>query len=84
MTARELARNVRTARTNAGLTQEQLAVRSGITARTIVAIEAGHRTRVQQRVLDGLAAGLGVNVDVLTHGTDRATPATAGTESRAA
>ncbi|WWT39970.1 helix-turn-helix protein [Microcystis phage Mae-JY09] len=69
----ELGPRIRAARIAAGLTQEQLAERAGITDRTVRAIEAG-TTTPQRRIREGLAQVLGDVSDL--HESE---PATAGT-----
>jgi len=60
-----LGKLVRSLRTAQGLTLDQLAQRSGITLRSIQAIETGNSERPRLETLQGLAAGLGVDVSVL-------------------
>ena len=60
-----LGKHVRSLRTAQGLTLDQLAQRSGITLRSIQAIETGNSERPRLETLQGLAAGLGVDVSVL-------------------
>lgn len=55
---REYGQRIRAARRAAGLTQEQLATRAGITDRTVRSVEAGV-TSPQRRIREGLASVLG-------------------------
>ena len=50
-------------RRQAGLTQESLADRAGLSVRTIRNIESDQTTRVQQATLDGIVRGLGLSAD---------------------
>ena len=60
-----LGRFVRSLRTAQGLTLDQLAQRSGITLRSIQAIETGNSERPRVETLQALAAGLGIDVSTL-------------------
>lgn len=60
-----LGKFVRSLRTAQGLTLDQLAQRSGITLRSIQAIEVGNSERPRPETLQGLAAGLGVDLSIL-------------------
>ena len=60
-----LGKLVRSLRTAQGLTLDQLAQRSGITLRSIQAIETGDSLLPRPETLQALAAGLGVDVSVL-------------------
>lgn len=69
-------RQVKERREAAGMSQRQLSVRSGLTERTIGALERGEQTDPQLSTLEALAAALGVTVADLIATT---TPAAAGT-----
>lgn len=73
-----LARSLRFRRENAGLTQEELATRSGVSSRTISDLECGRVQRPQRRTLHALTAALAseeVPSSALEHlGTARPTP----------
>jgi transcriptional regulator with XRE-family HTH domain len=58
VTTTDLGQQIRAARIAAGLTQEQLAERAGVTDRTVRSVEKG-ATRPQRRVWEGLCAVLG-------------------------
>ena len=54
---------VRDRRTAAGLTQEQLAAKAGITTTTIRNIEAGRVARPEHTTIDAIGAALGLSAD---------------------
>ncbi|RAK28849.1 transcriptional regulator with XRE-family HTH domain [Actinoplanes lutulentus] len=56
---------LRAARVGAGLTMEQLAELSGVSARAISDMERGHSRAPQTRTLNALAGGLGVDAGML-------------------
>jgi len=58
------------ARTNKGLTQEQLAKKVNMTARTIQNYELGSRKPQKYEVVEKLAAALGITPDSLINNTD--------------
>ena len=60
-----LGKFVRSLRTAQGLTLDQLAQRSGITLRSIQAIETGNSERPRRETLEALARGFGIDVSVL-------------------
>ncbi|MBO4206239.1 helix-turn-helix domain-containing protein, partial [Micromonospora echinofusca] len=57
---------LRTLRERAGLTQEELAERAGVTAHAVSALERGIRSRPYPRTVRSLAGALGISA------TDRA------------
>lgn len=57
-------RTLQARRLAAGLTQEQLGVRAGVTAKTIASIERGY-SRPQRTTLQAIARVLGCKVDDL-------------------
>jgi transcriptional regulator with XRE-family HTH domain len=59
--ARDLAGIVRRCRASAGLTQAELAVRTGMSLGAVRDLEQGRTTRPHRRSLNRLAAGLGVD-----------------------
>lgn len=56
VTAAELGRAVRDARTRAGLTQEQLCEAAQVSRRWLVRLEQGHRSAELSKVIDVLRA----------------------------
>ncbi len=58
-----LARLLRTHRSAAGLTQEELADRAGISARTVSDVERGLRTRIYRDTASRLADALGLEAE---------------------
>lgn len=65
----ELAVNVRRARRMVGMSQRELAQRSGVSRTTIATIESGQHTDVKLATVRRLAAAMSISVGQLTSGT---------------
>ncbi|MEY9877228.1 transcriptional regulator with XRE-family HTH domain [Streptacidiphilus sp. MAP12-33] len=72
--------SLKSLRTQAGLTQEELATRSGVSVSTIRRLENGRLKDHQMATVRLLAATLGVSPEGLIPGTDASTPAAAVAE----
>jgi transcriptional regulator with XRE-family HTH domain len=71
---------VRDRRTDLRLTKAELAEKSGLSIRTLQDIEAGRKSRIQEKTLHLLADALGVGLDVLVEPTPRIGDALDGAE----
>lgn len=65
--AEELATLIRVLREQAGLTQEELADRSGLSIRAISDLERGRTTKPHRRSVAALAGALGIEGSSLEH-----------------
>lgn len=64
-----VGRNIRALRLHLGMTQEQLAIESGVTRNVLVDVESGKRGLLYERIID-IAAALDVAVADLFLGVD--------------
>ena len=83
-TAETFGASLRRLRTAAGLTQERLAERSGISAAGVAALEAGRRTSPRLTTVGLLCDALGVDADQRSALIAAATPSAVGPTARAA
>lgn len=64
-----VGQNIRALRLHLGMTQEQLAIESGVTRNVLVDVESGKRGLLYERIID-IAAALDVAVGDLFQGVD--------------